>query len=156
SKDEILGEVWAEVTVSEESLTRCISDIRQALGDEAQSYIKTVPRRGYQLAVPVSAGTEDTSEARLEAQTASTPSSPEKSIWVRPLCLVAVTATIAAAVFLARAPSPIGPTATTMERPAIAVLPFTHLDGDATYDYFADGLANDLTTRLSRLPQLVV
>jgi adenylate cyclase len=35
-------------------------------------------------------------------------------------------------------------------RPAIAVLPFDNLSGDPDQEYFADGIAEDLTTRLSR------
>ena len=34
-------------------------------------------------------------------------------------------------------------------RPAIAVLPFDNLSGDAEQDFFADGLVEDLTTRLA-------
>jgi adenylate cyclase len=35
------------------------------------------------------------------------------------------------------------------DRPAIAVLPFDNLSGDPDQDYFADGIAEDLLTRLS-------
>ena len=52
-KDEIIQAVWPDVTVTEESLTRCVSDIRLALDDSAQRIIKTLPRRGYVLAAPV-------------------------------------------------------------------------------------------------------
>jgi adenylate cyclase len=52
-KDEIIQAVWPDVTVTEESLTRCVSDIRLALDDGAQRIIKTLPRRGYVLAAPV-------------------------------------------------------------------------------------------------------
>jgi TolB-like protein len=52
-KDEIIQSVWSDVTVTEESLTRCISDIRLVLDDGAQRIIKTLPRRGYMLAAPV-------------------------------------------------------------------------------------------------------
>jgi adenylate cyclase len=34
-------------------------------------------------------------------------------------------------------------------RPAIAVLPFTNMSGDAEQEYFADGLAEDILTRLA-------
>jgi adenylate cyclase len=34
-------------------------------------------------------------------------------------------------------------------RPAIAVLPFANLSGDAEQEYFADGLAEDILTRLA-------
>jgi adenylate cyclase len=54
TKDELIAAIWPNVTVSEESLTRCISDIRLAVGDDAQSIIKTVPKRGYLLEGPAS------------------------------------------------------------------------------------------------------
>jgi len=53
-KEEMLQAVWPNVTVTDESLTRCISDIRHALGDAGQQIIKTVPRRGYLLDLPAS------------------------------------------------------------------------------------------------------
>jgi DNA-binding winged helix-turn-helix (wHTH) protein/tetratricopeptide (TPR) repeat protein len=53
TKEEVIGTVWADVIVSDESLARCISDVRQALGDERHQIVKTVPRRGYLLDVPV-------------------------------------------------------------------------------------------------------
>ena len=52
-KDEIMDAVWGDVTVTDESLTRCVSDVRYALGDTEQRIIKTVPRRGYLFAMPV-------------------------------------------------------------------------------------------------------
>src|SRR5437868_3202590 len=54
TKDELIAAIWPNVTVSEESLTRCISDIRLAIGDPAQEIIKTLSRRGYLLEGPVS------------------------------------------------------------------------------------------------------
>src|SRR5580700_6774089 len=53
-KDELIAAVWATVTVTDVSLARCISDVRLALKDTAQRIIKTVPRRGYLFAAPVS------------------------------------------------------------------------------------------------------
>lgn len=47
SKDELLNAVWNDVTVTEDSLTQCIRDIRLALGEEGRSLIRTLPRRGY-------------------------------------------------------------------------------------------------------------
>jgi adenylate cyclase len=51
TKDELMAAVWPGVTVTEESLTRCVSDIRQALGERGQM-IKTLPKRGYLLEAP--------------------------------------------------------------------------------------------------------
>ncbi len=47
SKDELLENVWRGVTVSEDSLTQCISDIRRIIGDSKQEIIRTIPKRGY-------------------------------------------------------------------------------------------------------------
>jgi class 3 adenylate cyclase/predicted ATPase len=54
AKDELIKAVWPNVVVTDESLTRCVSDVRLALGDRQQRIIRTMPRRGYLLAVPVS------------------------------------------------------------------------------------------------------
>ncbi len=40
--------------------------------------------------------------------------------------------------------------------PSIAVLPFTNMSGDPQQEYFSDGITDDLTTALSRIPNLFV
>jgi class 3 adenylate cyclase len=52
-KEEVIEAVWPDVTVTDESLTHCISEIRRALGDGSQRIIKTVSKRGYLFDVPV-------------------------------------------------------------------------------------------------------
>ena len=47
SKDELLSAVWPDVTVTEDSLTQCIHEVRRALGPEGGTLLRTVPRRGY-------------------------------------------------------------------------------------------------------------
>jgi TolB-like protein/Tfp pilus assembly protein PilF len=42
------------------------------------------------------------------------------------------------------------------DKPSIAVLPFTNMSGDREQEYFSDGITDDLTTALSRLPDLFV
>src|SRR5216684_247415 len=42
------------------------------------------------------------------------------------------------------------------DKPSIAVLPFTNMSGDRDQEYFSDGITDDLTTALSRLPDLFV
>ena len=53
-KDELIKAVWPNVIVTDESLARCVSDVRLALHDHEQQIVKTVPRRGYMLAALVS------------------------------------------------------------------------------------------------------
>jgi adenylate cyclase len=53
SKDELIQAAWPNIFVTDNSLVQCISDIRVALDDDAQSVLKTVARRGYLFAAPV-------------------------------------------------------------------------------------------------------
>jgi TolB-like protein len=43
-----------------------------------------------------------------------------------------------------------------IEKPSIAVLPFHNLSGDPDQDYFADGMAEEITTATARFPWLFV
>ncbi|MDP6427388.1 MAG: adenylate/guanylate cyclase domain-containing protein [Rhodospirillales bacterium] len=47
------------------------------------------------------------------------------------------------------APAPAAPVPGFADRPAIAVLPFANMSGDPEQEYFADGIAEDILTRLA-------
>jgi DNA-binding winged helix-turn-helix (wHTH) protein/class 3 adenylate cyclase len=91
-RDTLLQEVWGRIT-SEEVLTRCISELRRALGDERGEprFIETVPKRGYRLleAVVPSAAEAPPAEA---PSAAVAPAKPARG------CLVPVPADAAWAV----------------------------------------------------------
>ncbi|MBV9559095.1 MAG: winged helix-turn-helix domain-containing protein [Bradyrhizobium sp.] len=53
TKDELIKTVWPSTIVTDESLARCISEVRQAIGDADQTIIKTLPRRGYRFSSAV-------------------------------------------------------------------------------------------------------
>lgn len=55
ARESLLDEVWQRTVVTDEVLTRCISELRSALGDNANKpfYIQTVPKRGYRLLASV-------------------------------------------------------------------------------------------------------
>jgi TolB-like protein len=69
-KDELVKTIWRRVVVSDESLARCVSDVRSVLGDADQRIIQTVPRRGYLFGAPVS----------VQAAAAVVPASTEPTI----------------------------------------------------------------------------
>jgi TolB-like protein len=48
-KEEIITKVWDDVSVTDDSLTQCITDIRKAIGDENRRVLRTVSRKGYVL-----------------------------------------------------------------------------------------------------------
>jgi DNA-binding winged helix-turn-helix (wHTH) protein/class 3 adenylate cyclase/TolB-like protein/predicted ATPase len=53
SKDELIEAVWRRAVVTDDSLARCISDVRSALDDDQQTIIRTLRGRGYLFAAAV-------------------------------------------------------------------------------------------------------
>ena len=51
-KAELIDSVWQNVNVTENSLVQCIREIRQALGDDSQTKVETISKRGYLFASP--------------------------------------------------------------------------------------------------------
>ncbi|MEM7281612.1 MAG: winged helix-turn-helix domain-containing protein [Pseudomonadota bacterium] len=51
SREQLMQAIWSEVVVSDESITRAISELRSALDDDPKSpqFIKTIPKKGYVL-----------------------------------------------------------------------------------------------------------
>lgn len=70
SKQELMDKVWTNVVVTDDSLTQCITDIRKALSDHSKTLIRTVPRRGFILDLPVEAGDAGVSGKRWRLRTA--------------------------------------------------------------------------------------
>lgn len=55
SKEQLVREVWPGTFVTDDVLIRCISELRKAFGDNADSptIIETMPKRGYRLLLPM-------------------------------------------------------------------------------------------------------
>lgn len=51
SKEEITNYLWPSTVVGDDTIARCISKLRKALGDDAKSpiYIETISKKGYRL-----------------------------------------------------------------------------------------------------------
>jgi TolB-like protein/DNA-binding winged helix-turn-helix (wHTH) protein len=148
TKDELIQTVWPGVVVTDESLTRCVSDIRQALGDGAQRIVKTVPRQGYLLASPVSFG----ETAALSTTQYSAPK--RQGNWRKGWLAAGALAVVAAIALVASRPwtSP----ADVTQPLSIIVLPLANRSDDPSQLYFVEGLTDDLTTDLSRIPDSFV
>ncbi len=57
TKEQLLDALWPEANVTENALTQAVSELREALGDDAGAprFIKTIARRGYRFIAPVEA-----------------------------------------------------------------------------------------------------
>ncbi|OYX26436.1 MAG: hypothetical protein B7Z10_03370 [Rhodobacterales bacterium 32-66-7] len=121
SKDELMSALWPDVTVTEDSLTRCVHEVRQALGPGAARFLRTVQRRGY----------------LFQAGDGAVPARP----WAgADPGSVAVTAD---------PPPPEG--TQPLRREGIAVMPFVLTSGGPNDATLLDGLAHDVISRLARL-----
>jgi TolB-like protein/DNA-binding winged helix-turn-helix (wHTH) protein/Tfp pilus assembly protein PilF len=168
SKDELMEAVWADVVVSDESLVKCVSEVRAALDDGDQHLVKTVPRRGYLLDVVVSPangrvdlpvlapastseapGSEGRGRPGTPRQTRSPAHSGRHRAKIAALLFVAI-AVVVLAFSWHRDVNPPVP-----DRASIAVLPLSNGD-DRERDYFSDGLTDDLITSLGRFRSLFV
>lgn len=64
-------DIWPDVAVTEESLTRCISDVRIALQYIERSIVRTVPKLGYMLDTTVTTAVEEQANRQQRAECAS-------------------------------------------------------------------------------------
>jgi len=67
TKEQLIHAVWSDTFVSDDVLTRCISEIRRVLEDDARApkFIQTIPKTGYRLIVPVEYSQADVAPASL-------------------------------------------------------------------------------------------
>jgi len=174
SKAELIEAAWPEVFVTDNSLVQCISDIREALADDAQDILKTVARRGYLFAAKVAEvddsltdiATPRPSEGLPPAHPARRSRSIPAGILIAALVvilagglawwLVPGTATDTALSSQGNARTDMRDSSAHSVRTSIAVLPFTNLGGTPSDDYFARGLIEDIIAALSRFPNLNV
>jgi TolB-like protein/Tfp pilus assembly protein PilF len=128
-RDTLLEQIWRRIT-SEEVLTRCISELRRALGDDrgTPQYIQTVPKRGYRLV--------ETVVPREDARPASAP----------PAAAPAPSADAAT----------VNPPAPASAMASVAVLPFDNHSADPGNQYMGDAFAAELHSTLARVDRLRV
>jgi TolB-like protein/DNA-binding winged helix-turn-helix (wHTH) protein/Flp pilus assembly protein TadD len=147
SKEAIINAVWAKKFLADAVLSRAVFELRVALGDDAQqpTFVETVAKRGYRLLAPVAA-------ARPLA-TVAKPPPLQRAFPTRWGIAVAATVLAAGAVaawlsFAHRAPAP---QASAERSTRIVVLPFVNL-GSPEDDYFAAGITDEITGRLTSVP----
>jgi TolB-like protein/DNA-binding winged helix-turn-helix (wHTH) protein len=138
TKEELATAVWKGVAVTDDSLVQCVRDIREALGDEAQAVLRTVPRRGYRLDLPPAAA-------------AGAPARRD-SPWPRALAAAALgvlSLVVAATAWREPGREASGP-------PSIAVLPFDDMSAAQNLAYLGAGVAEDVIQMLARSPDVLV
>ena len=151
-KDELLDALWADVHVTENALTRCIKEVREALGDDAHQprYIKTIPRTGYKFIAAVEQPTEPITAETDRGAPSEVTQFPIRNV----LFFVIVAIVISGVAFLLFRT----PTKDPVNSPikSIAVLPFKPLASDARDESLEMGIADSLITVLGKLNGITV
>ena len=157
SRDDLHGQVWADIHVGDNSLTGAIIKIRRALADDARNpeYVETIPKRGYRLIAPI----RDIGPATVrQPQAVRLPPRHGRRTAPAVAALVSMLAVAALAVwwFAFSASDVAGPRTRSGGRVVIAVAPFVNAGRDAAQDYLARGIAETILTDLVRAPDLAV
>jgi TolB-like protein/DNA-binding winged helix-turn-helix (wHTH) protein/Tfp pilus assembly protein PilF len=158
SKQTLMRTVWADTFVTDDVLTRSISELRKAFADDPKNphYIQTIPKGGYRLIATVSIvnGSNGAAHGLADGPShtpAVTPTTARFRLGRPAAIALAVGAAAVLLVFygMARRPARPQPPA---GRDMLAVLPFQNLNNDPEHDYYADGLTAEMISQLGRFP----
>lgn len=129
--------------ISESALTRTVTELRQALGDDAEQprLLETIPKRGYRLIGPVTPVPEAVNPpASGQAHRAGTRSKA-----------VLAAGAIALALLLGVAAWAWRDSGANVSPVTLAVLPFDSLGNDPEREYLADGFTEETTAALGMI-----
>src|ERR1700693_464280 len=171
TREELRSRVWPDESFGDfdQALNIAVGKLRSALGDSAENprFIETLPKRGYRFIADVSVVDADAPRKRLESVPGDLPATepvhklqaaelavvPKRRLWSarRVIVGLALVVSLPLAVWLfhsgSRAPAGIR---------SLAVLPLDNLSGDASQNYFADGMTDELITDLAQISALRV
>lgn len=145
-KAELMKLVWPDSFVEEANLSQTIFVLRKTLGEDSDGnqYIETVPRRGYRFAGDVRAVAAAKESFVLPAS--ASPARRTSTAWWA-IAVAAAVLVVVAWRWSATSDTPIR---------SIAVLPLANLSGQASEQYFADGLTDALLSDLAQIEALRV
>jgi TolB-like protein/DNA-binding winged helix-turn-helix (wHTH) protein/tetratricopeptide (TPR) repeat protein len=163
SREELQQALWPANTFVDfdHGLNKAINKIREALGDSAAAprFIETVAKRGYRFLADVRVAdgrvVEPAPVAAADLPAApATPAARRTPISARTWVIAAAVAVVLlGALALSRFH---GPTSSKPPIRSLAVLPLESLSPDASQDYFADGMTDELISHLGQISALRV
>jgi TolB-like protein/DNA-binding winged helix-turn-helix (wHTH) protein/Tfp pilus assembly protein PilF len=140
-KDQLIAEVWDDAVVSDDTLAQRVSLLRKSLGDDSQKprYIAAVRGRGY----------------RLIPQPQKVATAPAKRRSVATWAAVAALTIIGVYLLWQPASDP-DPADSVRLASSLAVLPFADMSANQDHQFFADGMQEQLLSRLAQIDELAI
>ena len=155
-KNELLDTLWADTYVTENALTRCIKEVREALQDDAHQphFIKTIPRIGYKFIANV----EDLAQKSTENRHGVVSNEPvtDSRFSSRQILLVGLGTLILASLTFLVYRSKTKEATSAPQITSIAVLPFKPLVADRRDESLEMGMADSLISVLGNLNGITV
>jgi len=175
TREELRTRVWNDESFGDfdQAVNIAIAKLRSALGDSAESprFIETLPKRGYRFIADVSVVDTDGRLKKPESAAAVVPTTHENNEekhkregarlavaptrrrwparWIIAALMLVLTVPILFWLLRSRSSAPTGIR-------SLAVLPLENLSGDASQNYFADGMTDELITDLAQISALRV
>ncbi len=165
TREELRQGLWSAETFVDfdANLKTTLNKLRQVLGDSAENpiYIETIPRHGYRFLPPVvglegGPGPAGSAQPTAISKSANAPiissgTGPglRFSAWQAISAVILAIVLVVAAIYGFRRKS-IPALKPAPHRVVLLVLPFDNLSGDATQQYFSDGLTDEMITLLGR------
>ena len=173
TRDELQRRLWTADTFVDfdHGLNKAINKIREALGDSAESprFVETVARRGYRFIAdvavvdlqpappdtkaPSTGGDPLTPSDREPREVAGQTSATNGRGWQRTLTITGGGLALASVILVGWLLQSRGQPPTIR---SVAVLPLENLSGDASQEYFADGMTDQLIATLGQISALRV
>jgi transcriptional activator of cad operon len=181
SIDDLLDQVWCDVSVSPDSVYQAVTSLRRLLGDDPRhpTYIATVPRLGYRMVARVSPWPTQLPDHSIASAASSRSNLEDSTRRLRPASTDVPTSDLRLRTSLGWATAALcvaalvvvvlhfrGKVANDNQSPSIAipqqaqksiaVLPFLDLTEGMKEEEFADGMTEELIDKLSKIPGLRV
>jgi DNA-binding winged helix-turn-helix (wHTH) protein/TolB-like protein/tetratricopeptide (TPR) repeat protein len=161
TKEELVAEVWPDTFVEEGNLAVSMTRLRQALYDDTgQSYVETVPKRGYrfvatvrEIGVSVPPAMPELADSAPSATTSvseSTSPASARYLWIAGAAVMVIAVVGATYILRPAAAAPDGPVQ------SLVVTRFSSIAEAAGQGHLELGIPDALTTRLASLRQLRV
>ncbi|HET8826853.1 MAG TPA: tetratricopeptide repeat protein, partial [Terriglobales bacterium] len=147
SKEKLMQTVWADTFVTDDVLTRSISELRKIFADNPKNphFIQTIPKGGYRLLLPVG----EIKPRVVERKPAPPPTRPPRAGKRR--LIPVLTGVGLSMLLMAYAIGRYNSSSVTPKRQVLAVLPFQNLSDDPQQEFFADGLTAEMISQFGKV-----